>query len=151
MARYSEKLNGLWAAQPASLSTIQKLLRIDCLACLELEDDVAFNHNFNANWFFVLMIHLLEAYLTLGLDPTEPLVKEITAHHVYRFQRATILNTDPEGKHQRLLHYTVLRTKLRGLVDDLLGSRSVSKQHRNSGEQREADCSDPAEIPSQID
>jgi hypothetical protein len=129
MAKYSEKLNQIWSAQPSNLSVPAKLLRIDSLACMEILDDTQFNHNYPAHWFFILMIQVLEQYLKLGLITySHPIVKELTAHHAYRFQKATLLNTDPIGIRQRLVYYTVLRTQLRALViDNLHRSRSVAE------------------------
>jgi hypothetical protein len=121
MTNYSEKLNWIWQSQPANLSVPAKLLRIDSLACMEILDNTQFNHSYSANWFFILMIHILDQYLKLGLvNYTDPLVKELTCHHAYRFQVNTLLNTDPIGIRQRLVYYTVLRKQLRALVGDNL-------------------------------
>ena len=121
MTNYSEKLNWIWQSQPANLSVPAKLLRIDSLACMEILDNTQFNHSYSANWFFILMIHILDQYLKLGLvNYTDPLVKELTCHHAYRFQINTLLNTDPIGIRPRLVYYTVLRRQLRALVGDNL-------------------------------
>ena len=129
MTNYSEKLNWIWQSQPANLSVPAKLLRIDSLACMEILDNTQFNHSYSANWFFILMIHILDQYLKLGLvNYTDPLVKELTCHHAYRFQINTLLNTDPIGIRQRLVYYTVLRRQLRALVgDNLHRSRPIAE------------------------
>lgn len=129
MTNYSEKLNWIWQSQPANLSVPDKLLRIDSLACMEILDNTQFNHNYSANWFFILMIHILDQYLKLRLvNYTDPLVKELTTHHAYRFQINTLLNTDPIGIRQRLVYYTDLRTQLRVLVgDNLHRSRPIAE------------------------
>jgi hypothetical protein len=129
MTNYSERLNWIWQSQPANLSVPAKLLRIDSLACMEILDNTQFNHSYSANWFFILMIHILDQYLKLRLvNYTDPLVKELTCHHAYRFQVNTLLNTDPVGIRQRLVHYTVLRTQLRALVgDNLHRSRPIAE------------------------
>jgi hypothetical protein len=129
MTNYSEKLNWIWQSQPANLSVPDKLLRVDSLACMEILDNTQFNHSYSANWFFILMIHILDQYLKLGLVKyTDSLVRELTAHHAYRFQVNTLLNTDPVGIRQRLVYYTVLRTQLRALVgDNLHRSRPIAE------------------------
>jgi len=96
---------------------------------MEILDNTQFNHSYSANWFFILMIHILDQYLKLGLvNYTDPLVKELTCHHAYRFQINTLLNTDPIGIRQRLVYYTVLRRQLRALVgDNLHRSRPIAE------------------------
>jgi len=129
MTNYSEKLNQIWQSQPANLSVSAKLLRIDSLACMEILDNTQFNHNYSANWFFILMVHILHQYLNLGLVRySDPIVKELTVHHAYRFQRKTLLNIDSVSMYNRLVHYTVLRKQLRVLVDDnLRRSRPIAQ------------------------
>lgn len=126
---YQQKLNELWDRQPEHLTDIEKLLRIDSLACLEFSDDIQLRQDFNPNWFFYLMLVLIIAYKKTNCltEQAVVLIKELLTYHAYMYKQETLLNSDPLGRKKRIMQYTVLRKRLRGLINEhIRGTGSVT-------------------------
>lgn len=135
---YTEKLENLILAQPEELSLNEKLLRIDRLACLTLDQELLVQES-NLLWFFSLMVTLLEYYL-LKIDgvyeateefqleeyPAISLLQKLTLHHIFRFQKEVLSEKSQSIYNEQVRDYLKLREKLRKLVEECL--RTVKEE-----------------------
>jgi len=128
----TERLEDLIARQPPDLPLVEKILRIDLIACQTLEDELV-NQGEDLRWFFGLMVTLLDYYLFLlpGLeaklleipsDKVKPVstLKELAQHHLYRHRTSTLVNSRHSDYYQQARNYLKLRKELRSIVQEWL-------------------------------
>jgi hypothetical protein len=129
---YTQKLENLILAQQEGLGLIEKLLKIDKIACLTLEQELLVQET-NLLWFFSLMVTLLEYYLLkvegvyksteeLMLDeyPAISLLKKLTLHHLFRFKKEVFSEKTQSIYNDQVRDYLKLRKKLREIVEQCL-------------------------------
>lgn len=129
---YTQKLENLILAQPEGLGLIEKLLRIDKLACLALEQELLVQET-NLLWFFSLMVTLLEYYLLkaegvyeltekfmLEEYPAISLLQKLTLHHLFRFKKEVLSEKNQNIYNEQVRDYLKLRKKLREIVEQCL-------------------------------
>lgn len=131
MLEQTNKLEELLARQPQHLDLVQKLLKVDFLACKTLEIELI-RENIELRWFFSMMVTLLDYYLLLvpdleakllsiPEDKIEPVsdLQELTLHHLYRFRTSTLINRKQSNYAQQVKNYLKLRERLRKQVEQL--------------------------------
>jgi hypothetical protein len=131
MLEQTNKLEELLARQPQHLDLVQKLLKVDFLACKTLEIELI-RENIELRWFFSMMVTLLDYYLLLvpdleakllsiPEDKIEPVsdLQELTLHHLYRFRTSTLINRKQSNYAQQVRNYLKLRERLRKQVEQL--------------------------------
>lgn len=131
MLEQTNKLEKLLARQPQHLDLVQKLLKVDFLACKTLEIELI-RENIELRWFFSMMVTLLDYYLLLvpdleakllsiPEDKIEPVsdLQELTLHHLYRFRTSTLINRKQSNYAQQVKNYLKLRERLRKQVEQL--------------------------------
>jgi hypothetical protein len=117
---WQKKLDELWARQPETLTDLEKLLRIDNLACLEFIDDIQLTTSYRPQWFFYLMLSLLVAYRKVNCIDPEALavIQELLVYHAYMYKQATLVGSNTADTTKRIMQYAVLRKKLRTLLHE---------------------------------
>lgn len=131
----TNRLERLISRQQSNLPLVEKLLRIDLIACRVTELELI-NNNLDLRWFFQLEVTLLDYYIILvpGLldklkqipeEQARPvsILQELAQHHLYRHKTSTLINSRRSDYLQQARNYLKLREQLRQQVKQCLNTK----------------------------